>query len=105
MFDADIPPSNPVTDTIDPAEAALDAYSRVVGAVAYRVGPAVVRVESRGTGRRGGLGSGVIIAGDGLVLTNSHVVAGTRHVRLSLAEGTETEADVLGDDPAHLARR
>jgi S1-C subfamily serine protease len=99
MFDADIPPPEADAEPIDPAESPLDAYSRVVGAVASRVGPAVVRVESRGMGRRGGLGSGVIIAGDGLVLTNSHVVTGARRVRLSLAEGAETEADVLGDDP------
>ena len=80
-------------------EAPLDAYSRVVGDAADRVGPAVVRVESRAGARRGGIGSGVIIAGDGLVLTNSHVVAGAKHVRLSLAEGRETEAQVIGDDP------
>jgi S1-C subfamily serine protease len=80
-------------------EAPLDAYSRVVGDAADRVGPAVVRVESRAGTRRGGIGSGVIIAGDGLVLTNSHVVAGAKRVRLSLAEGRETEAQVIGDDP------
>jgi len=78
---------------------ALDAYSRAVATVAERVGPAVVRVEARGGKRRDGIGSGVIIAGDGLVLTNSHVVSGARRVRLTLAEGGSTEAQVLGDDP------
>ena len=80
-------------------ESPLDAYSRVVSNVADRVGPAVVRVESGGQDRRGGIGSGVIIAHDGLVLTNSHVVAGASRVRLALSEGRETEAQVLGDDP------
>ncbi|MGH6940122.1 S1C family serine protease, partial [Hypericibacter sp.] len=80
-------------------ESPLDAYSRVVSSVADRVGPAVVRVESGGPDRRGGIGSGVIIADDGLVLTNSHVVAGASRVRLVLSEGRETEAQVLGDDP------
>ena len=80
-------------------ESPLDAYSRVVTSVADRVGPAVVRVESGGQDRRGGIGSGVIIANDGLVLTNSHVVAGASRVRLALSEGRETEAQVLGDDP------
>jgi S1-C subfamily serine protease len=80
-------------------EAPLDAYSRVVAGVADRVGSAVVRVESGGQDRRGGIGSGVIIANDGLVLTNSHVVAGASRVRLVLSEGRESEAQVLGDDP------
>jgi S1-C subfamily serine protease len=89
----------PVTD----GEAAiLDAYSNAVIAVADRVGPAVVRVETgrdggKGKGR-GGVGSGVIIAPDGLVLTNSHVVDGAREVRLTDSEGREMAARVLGDD-------
>jgi S1-C subfamily serine protease len=80
------------------AETALDAYSRVVSRVAIDVGAAVVRVGSIGAHRRVGMGSGVVIAGDGLVLTNSHVVAGTRRVRVSLADGHETADDVIGDD-------
>jgi S1-C subfamily serine protease len=97
MFDSSLLP--PGLEPAGTPEAPLDAYSRVVGAVFDRVGPAVVQVESGGSGRRGGMGSGVIIAGDGLVLTNSHVVAGARRVRLTMAEGAQAEADVLGDDP------
>jgi S1-C subfamily serine protease len=74
--------------------------------VVDRVGPAVVRVErlpdgnGKGGGQSGGgIGSGVVIAGDGLVLTNSHVVGGARTVRLTFAEGSSREARVLGDDP------
>jgi S1-C subfamily serine protease len=81
-------------------EGPLDAYSRAVATVVDRVGPAVVRVESVAQGsRRAGVGSGVIIAGDGLVLTNSHVVGGAKRVRLSIAGGGEAEAQLLGDDP------
>jgi S1-C subfamily serine protease len=75
----------------------LDAYSRAVVSVVDRVGPAVVRVERLSEG--GGTGSGVVIAGDGLVLTNSHVVGGARRVRLSFPDGNHAEARVLGDDP------
>jgi S1-C subfamily serine protease len=76
----------------------LDAYSRTVAGVVDAVGPAVVRVETRGEGR-GGTGSGVIIAPDGLVLTNSHVVQGRREARLVTPDGRTLEARVLGDDP------
>jgi S1-C subfamily serine protease len=78
----------------------LDAYSRAVISVVDRVGPAVVRVEqAREDGKPGGTGSGVVIAGDGLVLTNSHVVSGASRVRLTFSDGTAREARVLGDDP------
>jgi S1-C subfamily serine protease len=79
----------------------LDAYSRAVISVVDKVGPAVVRVErlaEDGTPAPG-TGSGVVIAGDGLVLTNSHVVGGASRVRLTFAEGSAREARVLGDDP------
>jgi S1-C subfamily serine protease len=81
--------------------ALLDAYSRAVVSVVDRVGPAVVRVERLAEGKDpgGGVGSGVVIAGDGLVLTNSHVVGGAGRVRLSFADGSRREARVLGDDP------
>ena len=91
---------SPRTAPVGDADAAiLDAYSNAVISVADKVGPAVVRVETRrdeakGKGR-GGVGSGVIISPDGLVLTNSHVVDGVREVRLTDSEGHEMEARVL----------
>ena len=78
----------------------LDAYSNAVTSVADIVGPAVVRVETRAAnGRPGGVGSGVVIAPDGLVLTNSHVVEGAKELRLRDAEGRVMEARSLGEDP------
>ncbi len=78
----------------------LDAYSHAVTSVADAVGPAVVRVEVPGpNGHPAGVGSGVIIAPDGLVLTNSHVVQGAKQVRLQDAEGRVMEARCLGEDP------
>src|SRR5918993_1195407 len=79
--------------------ARLDAYSEAVAGVVDLVGPAVVRVEPQANGRPAGVGSGVIIAPDGLVLTNSHVIHGRREARLTLSDGRVVEARVLGDDP------
>src|SRR5690242_21826184 len=77
----------------------LDAYSHAVTSVADAVGPAVVRVEVRANnGRPAGVGSGVIIAPDGLVLTNSHVVEGAREVWVQDAEGHLMAARSLGED-------
>src|SRR6195256_3777757 len=79
----------------------LDAYSNAVIDVTARVGPAVVRVETGSglPGGRGGLGSGIVISPDGLVLTNSHVVGSSRQIRLRDNEGIVTDARVLGVDP------
>jgi S1-C subfamily serine protease len=81
----------------------LDAYSNAVIGVTERVGPAVVRVETgpkvRNARERGGLGSGIVISPDGLVLTNSHVVGPSKEIRLRDTEGFVTDARVLGVDP------
>src|SRR5262245_25467406 len=80
-------------------ETPLDAYSHAVATIADRIGPAVVRVAGADQRRQRGAGSGVVIASDGLVLTNSDVVGGTNLVRLAFAEDGEAQAQVLGDDP------
>jgi S1-C subfamily serine protease len=99
----DFASSRDVEDEATPPPASdteiLDAYSRAVTSVADSVGPAVVRVEVIKNSHPSGVGSGVIIAPDGLVLTNSHVVAGAKELRLQDAEGRVMEARKLGEDP------
>jgi S1-C subfamily serine protease len=92
-------------------EELLDAYSRAVVGVVESVGPAVVSlgVQNRAaparSGRRGsrggnGAGSGVIVAPDGFVLTNHHVVEHASAVEVRLTDGRVLAADVVGSDPA-----
>jgi S1-C subfamily serine protease len=102
----DEPGPGPSSDPQDRAThlddgALLDAYSRAVIDVVDRLGPAVVRVDVRkgGRGKPAGSGSGVIVAPDGLVLTNSHVVGGASRVELTTVDGRSLGARVVGDDP------
>jgi S1-C subfamily serine protease len=86
-------------------QALLDSYSRAVIDVVDRVGPAVVRLAVRGgdptrAGQsRGGSGSGVIVAPDGLILTNSHVAGAASRIEVTTADGQDLHARLVGDDP------
>ena len=85
----------------------LDAYSRAVIGAVERVAPAVVSIDvhKRGTGSsrrspsQAGSGSGFVFAADGLILTNSHVVDGAAKIDVTLPDGRELGADVIGHDP------
>jgi S1-C subfamily serine protease len=88
---------------------ALDAYSRTVIDVARTVSDAVVQIRviknqknSRAVNRRqgGGAGSGFIISDEGIVVTNSHVVHAAQRIQVTLQDGREFEAELVGEDPA-----
>src|SRR3954451_24510283 len=89
----------------------LDSYSRTVSAVAAEVTPRVAAVR---IGR--GSGSAVVIPGDGVLVTNAHVVAGARRGgggvvttarvgaaprrgRADFLDGVQVPVRVLGADP------
>jgi S1-C subfamily serine protease len=77
----------------------LDAYSRAVTAAAERVGPAVAHIQVQQAKGRAGSGSGFAFTPDGLLLTNSHVVANASAIRATFADGLSRDADLIGEDP------
>ena len=48
-----------------------------------------------------GLGSGVIVDADGIVLTNSHVIRDAEEVKVNLPDGRHFDARLLGDSPVY----
>jgi serine protease DegQ len=46
-----------------------------------------------------GLGSGVIISADGVLLTNNHVIEGASDIEVMLTDGRQARATLVGTDP------
>jgi len=74
---------------------ALAELSESIERVVRDTSPSVVSVEH---GR--GHGSGLVVASDGYVVTNSHVVHGARDLAVGLGPGERVHAALVGDDPA-----
>jgi serine protease Do len=88
--------------------------------VAHDVGPAVVNIQTESTIRRreadpfdpfgifGGrdrsftsqsLGSGFVWSGEGIIVTNNHVVEGASRITVNFSDGTQLAAKLIGVDP------
>jgi serine protease DegQ len=119
----------PLTDVVslrtapEPTAAALGgAAAGFTGyhAAARAAAPAVVSVTASKSGRRNphaqdptfrfffhergaetqvGMGSGVIVSPEGILLTNNHVIAGATEIDVRLSDGREARAEVVGTDP------
>lgn len=75
--------------------AALDSAS---AKLVEKVSPSVVYLRTRM-----GEGSGVVYRPDGYIITNSHVVGGSKTVDVFLADGRETKGEVIADPADPLA--
>src|SRR6201987_1418067 len=97
---------NAAQEAIRPNDhALLDSYSQAVIDVVVRVGHGAVRMAvgnadpTRPVQSRGGSGSGVILAPDGLILTNSHVAGAASRIEVTTADGQDLHARLVGDAP------
>lgn len=69
-----------------------------VAGVAAAVSPAIVEIQAASSSGQS-TGSGVVITGDGEIITNNHVVAGAQTVKVQLSTGKTYTADVVGTSP------
>jgi S1-C subfamily serine protease len=96
------------SQTADPVESAPDSIpaDEPVARVASVLSPSVVQINVSGikqtpfgAQKQEGMGSGVIYRSDGYIITNNHVVEGSRNVEVAFADGTTAGGEVVGKDP------
>ncbi len=104
-----------LTKTPLPAPAAK-AYASVIGSVVRVVGYSRPEAKAGETAKpddkakalvgppheepdERGVGTGVVIVDNGTILTNLHVVHGSRRVKVIFADGLESDADIVGLQP------
>ena len=78
-------------------EGSATPTSLAVPDLVQEVAPAVVAIEVS-TPEGAGQGSGAILEGDGLVVTNDHVVSSAERVVVVLADGSREPAEVVATD-------
>jgi S1-C subfamily serine protease len=69
---------------------------------AHIIGPSVVLVRRMGGEAQEadeGVGSGVVIVDSGIILTNLHVVSGAKRIGVVFADGHESSATVIAEQP------
>src|SRR5450432_1882117 len=92
-------PSVRAVEPIATDDQLLDSYSQTIAAVVRRVAPSVVNIRVLSGERGTGGGSGFILASDGFILTNSHVVHGAREIEVTLRDARVYPAQLIGTDP------
>jgi putative serine protease PepD len=81
-----------------PAGALTTAATASDDATIVAAAKASVVTITTSAGRASGVGSGVILTSDGLILTNDHVVAGSSSLSVQLLDGRDLPATVVAED-------
>jgi S1-C subfamily serine protease len=108
LYNAIVPAPQPLTqqevdDTVAKAMASATpppAYSAQVYQV---IRPSLVLIQTESEGKNGktqhGLGSGVVVNDSGAILTSLHVVTGANTIDVTYADGTESQAFIVVEQP------
>jgi putative serine protease PepD len=101
-------PTAAVAPTQSPnAQLAATAPDTDLTAIVASATQSVVTITSQGVARdrfspfsvpATGVGSGIIVTADGLILTNNHVVAGAQSLTVTMADGKDVSATVVKTD-------
>ena len=95
--------SEPIRVTQTPQITYVEEPEASAAAVYQAVAPSVVTVlvldENDEGSWRFGAGTGIIVDGQGHILTNNHVVSEADRVRVQLLDGSTLFAEVVGSDP------
>ncbi len=87
----------------------LDAYSATVTGVVRNVASAVVHIKagknnidssSARMNDQMAIGSGFVISSDGYIVTNNHVIEGSKIIIVTFSDGLEYDANLIGADPS-----
>jgi len=99
--------STQTTDTvIESGSATLKAFDEAISQLAQKVMPSIVNIRVKvmqqdyfGNQReQEGVGSGVIYSNDGYIITNNHVAGNALEMFVTLSDGTEYPAKLIGAD-------
>lgn len=110
LYGAFFPPPIPLTqaqvdDSIGQAMASATPPAAYSAQVYQIILPSLVFIQTQQANEAGensgGIGSGVVINGNGDILTSLHVVANANEIELLFADGSRTTAEIINTDPAN----
>ncbi|TET51759.1 MAG: hypothetical protein E3J58_01450, partial [Actinomycetota bacterium] len=93
-------------EKIEGKEFLLEEFDNAVSRIVEEVSPTVVNIRVRVTQKNilgeevqsEGLGSGVIFTSDGYIITNNHVAGAAEEIIVTLSDGKEYPAELIGGD-------
>jgi S1-C subfamily serine protease len=108
LYNAVVPGTRPLTPR-DVGQIAVQVMASATVPPAYSAGvyrviqPSLVFIEtendSANEDEKNGVGSGVVVSDKGDILTSLHVISGATSIKLTFADGTETGAVVVAEQP------
>ncbi len=110
LYNVILPPAHAITpsevsDTVAKAMASATPPPAFSARVYRQIQPSLVLVETHILGTdgkvEGALGSGVVIDDSGSILTALHVVNQAIDIQVTFADGTKSDASLLGSQPDH----